>query len=245
MKLVKLRSDLNERLEKKPELKRKITAISKLQWMESSYDFDTAYVRDSEALDTEEIQQIIKGEYLNYRTVRDHIMVRNYYDMVKYVYGVLSLKDMTDLSLIEKINRILSRDELLQERQDIYRRSVPIVKEFAMVPPHHQLVTEELNRVIKDYNIMHGQLDPVLRGCFIHNEFLRVYPFSENNEATARALLNFELLAGGYLPLAFGMEKEEYRTCVSRHINSNDPKPFFELILKEEKKRYVQFLEMA
>ena len=245
MKLVKLRSDLNERLEKKPELKRKITAISKLQWMESSYDFDTAYTRDGDPLDAEEIQQIIKGEYLDSRTVRDHIMVRNYYDMIKYVYGVLSLKDMTDLSLMEKINRILSRDEMLQEGQDIYRKTVPIVKEFAMVPPHHQAVAEEMSRVIKDYNILHGQLDPILRGCFIHNEFLRVYPFKENNEATARALMNFELLAGGYFPLAFGMEKEEYRTSVSRHINSNDPKPFFEMILKEEKKRYVQFLEMV
>ncbi|MBE6020695.1 MAG: Fic family protein [Firmicutes bacterium] len=244
MKLANLRSDLNERLKKKPELKRKITAISKLQWIESSYDFDTAYTRNVEALDTEDIQQIIKGEYLVSRTVTDHIMVRNYYDMVKYVYGVLSLKSMTDLPLIERINRILTRDEMLREKEDVYRRSVPIVKEFAMVPPHHQLVKEELMKVIKDYNIMHGQLDPVLRGCFIHNEFLRVYPFSASNEATAKALLNFELLSGGYLPLAFGMEKEEFRACVSRHINNGDPKPFFELILKEEKKRYLQFLEM-
>ena len=244
MKLAKLRSDLNERLEKKPELKRTITAISKLEWIESSYDFDTAYTREGEPLYAEEIQQIIKGEYLDSKTVRDHIMVRNYYDMIKYVYGVLSLKDMTDLSLMERINRILCRDEMLREKEDIYRKSVPIVKEFAMVPPHHQTVGEELNKVIKNYNIMHSQLDPILRGCFIHNEFLRTYPFKENNEATARALLNFELLSGGLLPLAFFMEKEEYRACVSRHINNNDPKPFFEMILKEEKKIYARFLEM-
>lgn len=244
MKLVKLRSDLNERLENKPELKRKITAISKLKWIESSYDFDTVYTREDKPLSSEEIQQIIKGEYLNSRSVQDHIMVRNYYDMVKYVYGVLALKDITDLPLIEKINGILCGNEKLHEKQCLYRKSVPIVKEFAMVPPHHQKTEEELKRVIKNYNIIHDQLDPVLRGCFIHNEFLRIYPFAENNEATARALLNFELLAGGFLPLTFGMEKEEYRVSVSRHINNDDPKPFFELILKEEKKLYTNFLEI-
>lgn len=245
MKLVELRSDLNERLKNKPEMKRKITAISRLQWIESSYDLDTAYTRGTEPLNAEEIQKIIRGGCLEGRTVRDHIMINNYYDMVRLVYGVLPLKDKTDLPLAEEINRILSRDDMLREKEDCYRKDRPLVKEFAMVPPHPGSVKEELAEVVRYYNIMHDKLNPLLRGCLIHNEFLRVYPFCEANEATARALLNFELMCGGFLPAAFVMDKEEYRNCVSRHINSNDPKPFYEMMLRTEKQRYTSFLEMT
>lgn len=244
MKLMDLKSDYHRMLEKNPEKKRKITAISKLQWIETSYDFDTAYDREGDPITASEIQRIVQGEYVESRTVQDHIMVRHYYDMVKYIYGILPLKDKADLGLMEKINGILVMDDVQGESAECYRKITPIVKEFSMVPPHHQVVKEELERVLRSYHVLHDQLNPVLRGCFIHNEFLRVYPFSENNEATARALLNFELLAGGLLPLAFGMDKAEYRGAVSMHINHKDPQPFYELILEAEKNRYRGFLEM-
>lgn len=244
MKLVELRADLNERLKNKPEMKRKITAISKLQWIESSYDFDTAYTRLNEPLSAEEIQVIIKGEYLESRTVRDHTMINNYYDMVKLVYGVSPLKNKTDLQLTEEINRTLSRDDMRMENKDCYRKDRPLVKEFAVVPGHPSAVKEELEGVIKNYNVVHDSLNPLLRGCFMHNELIKVYPFREANESTARALLNFELISEGFLPAAFVMDKEEYRHCVSRYINSNEMKPFYDMMLRTLKQRYTSFLEM-
>lgn len=244
MKLVELRADLNERLKDKPEMKRKITAISKLQWIESSYDFDTAYTRLDEPLSAEEIQAIIKGEYLESRTVRDHTMINNYYDMVKLVYGVSPLKNKTDVRLTEEINRMLTRDDMYTEKEDCFRKDRPLVKEFAMVPGHPSTVREDLEGIIKNYNVVRDSLNPLLRGCFLHNELIKVYPFGEANEATARALLNFELICEGFLPAAFVMDKDEYRHSVSRYINSNDMKPFYDMMLRTLKQRYTSFLDM-
>ena len=65
-----------------------------------------------------------------------------------------------------------------------------------------------------------------------------MYPFDDANEATARALMNFELMAAGLVPLTFTMDPEKYRKGISTYINRNDGIPFYNLILQEEIDRY-------
>lgn len=243
MELAELRAELEAKLNKRPEMKRKITAISKLQWIETSYAFDTADNRKGSSPNAEEIQEIIRGEYLQGRTVQDHIMINNYYDMVKLAYAALAYKSKADVYLAQEINAVLTRPDIDSEKQVKYRESRAFIKEFSFVPPYADEVRKELEAFFRDYNRVYDRLEPLMRGCIIHNEFIRIQPFSQANEATARALLNFELVSGGFLPAVFSMDIKEYKIGVGRHINNTDIKPFYEIMLKAEKQRYESFLE--
>ena len=87
-------------------------------------------------------------------------------------------------------------------------------------------------------------MDPVMRACHIHNELLRIYPFEKNNEATARAMFNFELLAANLPPIPFTMDRQSYCQAIISHISKEDPQPFYRMTADILCDRFDQLLDI-
>lgn len=227
-----------ERMTGNPQGKKLVNGISKLQWMETSYGLDGG------TLSTEDVKMILTGKYVMTKTVQEHVMIRNYDEMLSYLYNCLAIKDKVDLTLLCKCNEILSRDELEAAPEESIRRGIPIVSELGMVPVHPQDIPRQLEKVLQRFYSARERLDPAMRACYIHNEILRIYPFEENNGATARAMLNFELLAANMPPVPFTMETPDYYRAVAKHIKEENPEPFYTMILKILDDRLTQLLDM-
>ena len=241
MSLNTVRKEYERLVRNNPDLGKKHFSIAKMRWAATSYDFDTDDEREGkDPFTLEEVEQILDGEFFANRKVEDHINVRNYKAMIAYLYTTVTVKDKADLELIHAIHRILKDGKVVP-----YRQRVPIVKEFAFVPTHYQSIDEELDDVLKAYLLMYDKWGPVRRGCFLHNEFIKIYPYDEFTTGIARALLNFELIVAGYLPLAFDMDIAEYRKCVSDHIKMNHPQPFYDLITRSLEEMYRDYLDYS
>ena len=241
MSLNTVRKEYDHLVRDNKELGKKHDAAAKMRWIATSYDFDTDDARDGkDPFTIEEVEQMLEGEFFTGRKVEDHINVRNYRAMLAYIYTTTAVKDKVDLELIHAIHRILKGGEVVP-----YRQRVPIVRDFAFVPTHYQSIDEELDDVLKAYLMMYDKWGPVKRGCFLHNEFIKIYPYDEFTTGIARALLNFELIVAGYLPLAFDMDISEYRRCVSDHIKKNQPQPFYDLITRSLEEMYRDYLDYS
>ena len=241
MSLSKVKKEYDQAVKGNSELARGHRAMAKLRWIATSYDFDTDEARGgNDPFTLEEVGQMLEGEFFPKRKVEDHINVRSYRAMISSLYTTITVKDKVDLGLIKSIHRSLMDGKTVE-----YRQRVPIVKEFAFVPTHYQSIDEELDDVLKAYLLMYDKWSPVLRGCFLHNEFIKIYPYDEFNGGVARALLNFELIAAGYLPLAFDMDIEEYRKGVMDHIKKKQPRTFYNLIVKSLEDMYKDYLEYS
>lgn len=235
MNLTEAKERMDARIEGNPDLQRKLDAASRLQWIQSSYAFDVAADPSRKPMSPAEIQTILKGGSVGNRSLEEHIRIQNYAEMTRFVQGILPLKDKVDRRLVEQINCILCTGET---GEPVFRRRSTVLNEFRISPLAPEEIQEGLERIIKRYNVAYRQLNPVQRACLIHNEMLRVYPFEDANEATARALMNFELMAAGMFPITFTMDREAYRRGISTYINRNDGIPFYNLILQEEIDRY-------
>lgn len=244
MELMELKAELDALISRDIKLKRDVTAVAKLRWIQTSYAFDTADAQGVKLIDLKDVQRVIKEEYVENLTISDHLTIKNYADMVRFVYNVLPLKDKADVALIEKLNVILCRNGMLEEQPVDYRKTSPVIKEFALVPTYYQSVQESLSEMIRHYYVTYVEEDPVFRACYLHNELIKIYPFAENNEATARALLNFELVAAGFLPLSFTMAKADYCSCSAQYINGRGPEAFLNIVVSELKKQYREILNM-
>lgn len=218
--------------------KKKVNGISKLQWIQTSYALDGG------ELAAEDVRLILSGRYAMTRSVQDHMTVNAYSRMLTYLYDCLAIKDKVDLSLMVHANEMLSQDREEAGAQEIWRKTVPIVSHLELVPPHPQDVSFCLEQMLRRYYGKRESFDPLMRACYVHNEFLRIYPFERNNEATARAMLNFELLAANLIPVAFTMDRDSYHRAVRAHLHKKDPMPFYQMIGDLLQDRLEQFLEM-
>ena len=237
-KIVEKHQFLKKELVGNPQGVKLVNAVSKLQWIETSYALDGGN------LTSEEIKEILDGRNLMDRTIRDHVMIRNYNKVVNNLYSAVGICDRVDHNLIKKVSMIFLADEVEAEPAEEFRKTVPIVSELDMIPMHPQEIQAEMEKMLQAYHSMHDKLDPVMRGCYVHNELLRIYPFAENNGAVARAMLNFELLVAGYPPIPFTMDKRQYYDDVVSHIRDEDPEPFYLAVSKVLSQRLNQLIDL-
>ena len=243
MNLMEAKEMLDARIGGDADLQRKIDAVSRLQWIQTSYAFDVSRDPAGSALDPEDIQVMLLGGSVGNRSLAEHIRIRNYSEMTKYVQGILPLKDKADRKLAEQINCILCTGSTGEPQ---YRKRSTVLNEFRITPLAPDQIREGMEKIVHRYNTAYRELNPVQRACLIHNEVLRVYPFEDANEATARALMNFELMASGLIPVTFTMDLEKYRKGISNYINRGDGIAFYNLVLQEVIDRYgvlVDYIE--
>lgn len=221
-----------------PQGKKQVNAISKLHWIQTSYGMEGG------ELSTEEVRGILVDRSVRSGTIQDHIMIRNYGVMLTLLYNSLGVKDKADLVLLKKANALLSRDESEEPPEEVLRKKVTIIPGINIIPVTPQDISRSLDRMFQQYYAKRGQMDPVMRACYIHNEIFRVYPFEENNEGVARAMLNFELLSADFPPIPFTMELSAYHDAIRSYMKKEDMMPLYEMVLKALDERFDQLLEM-
>ena len=231
---------LNSLRMKKPQAAKHMNAISKLECIETSFRLDEG------DLNAKEIRDILEGQYLVNKTLLDHLLIRNYDDAINEIFNSAVINDKTDLLLIRKTHQLLTRNDVGGKNEGgHFRKNIPILSHIDWVPIHPQEIEEELAKMLKSYYRLRREMDPIMRGCFIHNELIRIYPFEENTEAVARAMLNFELIAGGLPPIPFTMNQADYVQIIRQHIKEQEIKPFYRMVVQIVKDRLEQLIELG
>lgn len=238
MGLRQVKSEYDLKMQKTPNRAKGNERIAQVRWIQTSYNFDTDKTRKGPPLNFAEVVRILNEEFVTKLGIEDHMMVRKYRDLVNWLYDVVKIKAKADISLMQNIHKILMGGEECE-----FRKGAILDHEFSFTYVHPQSIAEEIGEMFEVYDEMYHKWSPVLRGCFLHCEVARINPFEELNTAVARALLNFELIEGGYLPLAFDMDIKLYRKFVGEYIETGSIENFYNMVRDGLEEMYLEYSE--
>lgn len=82
-------------------------------------------------------------------------------------------------------------------------------------------ITYNLNEIV--YNINNPKEEVLTRAINAHYELIMLQPFDDFNKRTARIVMNWILLNGGYRPIIFNhkTDKQNYRAAISARANGD------------------------
>ena len=137
--------------------------------------------------------------------------------------------DATDLEQLHEIHRLILGD---QPGSGIFRSEPVIISGSAHKPPRTWAEIMDQMEAWQEWSVRNIGLAPLLRGVVLHTWLTHVHPFIDGNGRTARALLNLELIRGGYPTLIIRKkDKLRYYDALAESDSGGDLGPITELVL--------------
>lgn len=81
--------------------------------------------------------------------------------------------------------------------------------------------------------------------AWTHAEFVRIHPFADGNGRTSRLIMNYQLLAHGFLPVSIAKEARlDYFNALEAYAVERDVTPFADMIASLEEQQLDRYLGM-
>ena len=107
----------------------------------------------------------------------------------------------------------------------------------------------EMYRQIKDFFAdlpYRTDSNAVELAAWTHAEFVKIHPFVDGNGRTSRMLMNYQLMAQGFLPVSIAKEDRlEYFDALEAYAVSGNLIPFTDLIAALEEVRLDEYLSIG
>lgn len=82
--------------------------------------------------------------------------------------------------------------------------------------------------------------------AWTHAEFVRIHPFQDGNGRTARLIMNYQLMRGGFLPISIAKEDRlEYYNTLDSYASKGELEAFVQLIAKLEETQLDRYLSLV
>ena len=114
---------------------------------------------------------------------------------------------------------------------------------------HKPPVPSEMYRQIKDFfaNLPYKTgFNAIELAAWTHTEFVRIHPFVDGNGRTSRMIMNYQIMAQGFLPVSIAKENRlEYFDALEAYAVNGDLQPFADMIAELEEQRLGEYLSIA
>ena len=81
--------------------------------------------------------------------------------------------------------------------------------------------------------------------AWTHAEFVRIHPFEDGNGRTSRMIMNYQLMADGFLPVSIAKENRlEYFEALEAYAVEGKLEPFADMIAVLEEQRLNEYLKI-
>lgn len=91
--------------------------------------------------------------------------------------------------------------------------------------------------------------NPIEQAAWTHAEFVRIHPFPDGNGRTSRLIMNYQLMASGFLPVNIKQEnRHAYYDALDVYAGSGNLTPFTDILIPLELERldwYNRAIEMT
>lgn len=229
--LVKLKIDLGLRKPFRRETSRTLKRLNEMDYIYGSMELDGA------ELSKKEVEGIMAGDIPREASLKDCVFIKNYMNTLELMRDCLTLKCSLDKTLLLKFY------SSLMGKDSGFRKSEPFVREWKYVPPYHEDIESGIEKLFREaYRIGANEMR---RAAAIHCGILRLYPFEEYSGAMARLAMNYYLEEKGFLPVALGYNREEYRKTMTECLKDNDDAIFFWGLERAEYNKMVQVLQIV
>ena len=207
--------------------------------------FDVEYTHNSTAIEGNTLTlmetKLLLEDSLSVggKVLREIYEVINHNKAFSYIKDCINQNVPLDEKIIKDIHAILMENIL---SGGIYRNVDVYISGAKHVPP----TPNEMYNQIKNFysDLIQKDVTPIKLAAWTHAEFVRIHPFVDGNGRTSRLLMNYQLMANGYLPVSIPKEKRlEYFDCLEEYAVNKNLLPFVDFIAALEEKRLDFYIE--
>lgn len=114
---------------------------------------------------------------------------------------------------------------------------------------HKPPMPSEMYRQIKNFFAdlpYKNDLNAIELAVWTHAEFVRIHPFTDGNGRTSRMIMNYQLMANGFLPISIAKENRlEYFEALETYAVNGDLTPFADMIAELEQNRLEEYISIV
>jgi len=223
-KLDLLKSRLNSLRPLPPEVVQNLHEDLVLRWTYNSNAIE------GNTLTLKETKVALEGITVGGKTLREHFEAVNHREAIFYVEDIIKHNEKLSAGLIKRIHALILKN-IDDENAGVYRKVNVTVSGAENIPPDSFLVPGEMDALEAWYNKMADELHTVELAARLHSDFVKIHPFVDGNGRTARLIMNFELMKGGFPAVILPVERRlEYYEALDRSHVHGDYDPFIEII---------------
>ena len=173
------------------------------------------------------------------KTLREIYEVVNHSKAFQFVKQCVAEGKPLNENIVKDIHALLMENIL---PGGIYRNVEVRISGAQHKPP----VPSEMYRQVKEFYTTLPYRDgtnAIELAAWTHAEFVKIHPFVDGNGRTSRMIMNYQLMAAGFLPVSIAKENRlPYFEALEAYAVGGDLKPFAEMIASLEEQRLEEYL---
>lgn len=215
----------------------------------SSYekDFELRFTHNSTAIEGNtltlmETKVVLEdGISIGGKELREIYEVVNHKKAYEYVKKCISEKKPLSENIVKDLHAILTENIIIG---GIYRNQEVRISGAGFTPPAGNEMYVQIKGFYEELKTR-NDLNPIELAAWTHAEFVRIHPFIDGNGRTARLLMNYQLLAQGFLPVSVAQEDRlDYYNALEEYAVKGDLSRFADFIADLEEKQLDEYLKL-
>ena len=216
----------------------------------SSYekDFELTFTHNSTAIEGNtltlmETKVVLEdGISIGGKQLREIYEVVNHKKAYQYVKKCIAEGKVLDEHIVKDIHAILTENIMVG---GVYRNQEVRISGAGHTPPAGNDMYVQIQNFYADLIWKKESMDPIAYAAWTHAEFVRIHPFIDGNGRTSRLLMNYQLMAAGFLPVSIEKENRlDYYNALEAYAVQNNLEPFTDLIAELEEKQLDTYIKL-
>ena len=175
------------------------------------------------------------------KDLREIYEVINHDKAYRYIKQCIKDKKALSETIVKQIHKILVENIFPGGN---YRIGDVFIGGSQHEPPSPQDMILQMKHFYRDLEYK-CVLETTELAAWTHAEFVRIHPFIDGNGRTARLLMNYQLMAAGFLPVSIAKEERlEYFETLEAYAVDGDLTPFAEMVASLEERRLDEYLTL-
>ncbi|WP_238655488.1 Fic family protein [Paenibacillus piscarius] len=218
-----------------------ITVNSYVKAFELEYTHNSTAIEGNTLTLLETKVVLEEGLSVGGKMLREIYEVINHNKAYQYIKGCINDGKPLDEAIIKDIHAILTENIMVG---GVYRNVEVYISGASHTPPPPNEMYQQVKNFYAD--LAEKKTDDIIElAAWTHAEFVRIHPFVDGNGRTSRLIMNYQLLASGYLPVSIAKETRlEYFDALEAYAVRRDLKPFADMIASLEEQQLDRYLGM-
>ena len=240
--------DYEKLLRMKEQLKEQRDGLPREALESFDKSFDIEYAHNSTAIEGNTLtliqtKAIIEdGLSVGGKTLREIYEVANHDKAFAYVKKCVAESKPLDEAAVKDIHALLMENILVG---GVYRNVEVRISGAGHKPPAPNEMYRQIKNFYADLPYKTG-LNAIELAAWTHAEFVRIHPFVDGNGRTSRMIMNYQLMAQGFLPVSIAKENRlEYFDALEAYAVNGGLQPFADMIAELEEQRLGEYLSIA
>lgn len=230
---------------KKEQLKQLYEQLPKEVLQRFDKSFEIEYTHNSTAIEGNTLSLIQTkavledGISVGGKTLREIYEVVNHDKSFGFIKKCIAEGKTLDEKIVKDIHALLM-DNIITG--GIYRNVEVRITGAKHKPPVPNEMYQQIKNFYADMPYKENGNDIEL-AAWTHAEFVKIHPFVDGNGRTSRMIMNYQLMASGFLPVSIAKENRlEYFEALEAYAVDGNLNPFAEMIAVLEEERLDEYL---